>query len=725
MSSRASQLERGARATFSLFAALSLLSLGGCAKPLAEGRQALDAVDVVGGGAVDEDDVEDKLATSPSPKFLGLFRGVVYDYEVFDRFVLQRDMERVERFYRARGYYEAHARVARVFQVSPKHVRVEIVVQEGSPILVRRVRVNGVEALSEAQQKVVKRVAQRGLRPNTPFDEQAFDDAANAALRKLTDAGYAHATLQKHAAVDLVTHTADVDLDVHTGPLATLGKVTLVGLGDLPEGPVRRALDLEEGAPYSTATLDAAGQAALDLGVFASVDVKPDLSDANATVVPVTVKLEEARLHAVKLGGGVEFDATKSDVHALAGWEAHNFLGGMRTFSVEFRPGIVFYPLRIDNVVKPTQLLPEEKLRLELRQPGLFEARTQGFVRPELNVFPFLPPKLPETSAVLGYREVKGAVGVDRVFGGIVYASLLHNLNVENPFTYKGDLDPALRTLVVSAPELIVNLDLRNDRIHPRKGIYVGTDFQVAGGPFGGHASDVKLQPEARGYVPLGRRFTLATRVATGFLFPRNYGDIIENHLTDDLTDQNRADRTREFQIMYFRGLFSGGPSSNRGYPLRGIGPHTLIPFLNPDLAALQASRQCDNPQTDEEKRRCSMTVGGLTLWEAALELRFKVSGPFELAGFCDASDVSPRQVDFRFNRPHLSCGAGARYDTPVGPVRLDIGYRIPGLQGTDTLVSSGAAPAGSKAYDDQIEGEPPTILGLPIGVAFGIGEAF
>ena len=30
---------------------------------------------------------------------------------------------------------------------------------------------------------------------------------------------------------------------------------------------------------------------------------------------------------------------------------------------------------------------------------------------------------------------------------------------------------------------------------------------------------------------------------------------------------------------------------------------------------------------------------------------------------------------------PHLSCGGGARYDTPVGPIRLDIGYRIPGLQ--------------------------------------------
>jgi hypothetical protein len=51
----------------------------------------------------------------------------------------------------------------------------------------------------------------------------------------------------------------------------------------------------------------------------------------------------------------------------------------------------------------------------------------------------------------------------------------------------------------------------------------------------------------------------------------------------------------------------------------------------------------------------------------------------------------------------------GLRYDTPVGPVRLDIGYRIPGLQ----------APASPD------EGTPDTLLGLPVAISFGIGEAF
>src|SRR5882672_1791054 len=72
------------------------------------GRSAVDSVSVEGTHELDSSDVEEKLATAPSPKFFGLFRGLVYDYEIFDRLTLQRDLARVERYYRAEGFYEAH-----------------------------------------------------------------------------------------------------------------------------------------------------------------------------------------------------------------------------------------------------------------------------------------------------------------------------------------------------------------------------------------------------------------------------------------------------------------------------------------------------------------------------------------------------------------------------------------------------------------------------------------
>jgi outer membrane protein insertion porin family/translocation and assembly module TamA len=87
------------------------------------------------------------------------------------------------------------------------------------------------------------------------------------------------------------------------------------------------------------------------------------------------------------------------------------------------------------------------------------------------------------------------------------------------------------------------------------------------------------------------------------------------------------------------------------------------------------------------------------------------VQGAFSMAGFCDAADVSPFSVDIRLTRPHLSCGLGARYDTPVGPIRLDVGYRIPHAQFAEN--------------DASFEQPPSTLFGAPIALAFGIGEAF
>jgi len=61
----------------------------------------------------------------------------------------------------------------------------------------------------------------------------------------------------------------------------------------------------------------------------------------------------------------------------------------------------------------------------------------------------------------------------------------------------------------------------------------------------------------------------------------------------------------------------------------------------------------------------------------------------------------------------------GARYETPVGPIRLDIGYRIQPLQVLGYRSESDAHDA------DPTEGPQPTILGLPVAISIGIGEAY
>lgn len=695
---------------------LTLAALCGCAS-IPRGSAAVDAVRIQGNEAISGADIEERIATAASPKFLWLFRGVVYDYSLFDQSVLQRDLERVERYYRARGFYEAKVRAGRVRNRNDDHVVVTIEVEEGQPVLVQAANVVGLGGLPgddvEAIQRAMNGHVQKGVR----FEEAPFRDAESAMHRVLTERGYAWAKVTRRADVDLPRRRASLVFDVQPGPRATFGVVRVEGTGDLPEAPVRRAVDISPGDPYSSKTLDAAQQAVLDLGTWSSVEIIPQLAEPPPpdAVVPLIVRVHPQKLRSLVLGGGLEIDPVRTEIHLRLGWEHKNLFGGFRHFTFDFKPGLDLYPTRAPTFKAPTTVLPSARARAELRQPGFLEARTNGVIRQEINAYPLLlSPDVDPQAPVLGYLESKSSLALDRTFGKVLIVPS-YNFQYNQPLAFKWDRerdrDPTrdLPSIGISYVDLLAQVDARDDKIRPHAGIFVQNDLQVAG--LGGGARDVRVQPEVRAYVPLGKDVTLAARGTVGFLFPFNYGDTARVANGSRPGSPDRAAWNRDVELIYLRGFFSGGPSSNRGYPLRGVGPHGSVPFYNPGLPTEALAEACRNASA-ASSTRCDVPLGGRTLWEASLELRFPIHDPLGGAVFCDASDVSPFSFDLRLDHPHLSCGLGLRYETPIGPVRLDVGYRIPGAQ----------LPSG---IDTRIDSDPRTIYGIPIAFAFGIGEAF
>ena len=677
---------------------LALFAVIGCSRVPA-GRSSVDAIEIRGASAIDGDDLLEKLSTTPTSKFLGLFRGVYFAYELYDRSKLQRDLERVERFYADHGFFDAHARGASVLQIDPRHVRIEIDVEEGEPYLIGEIEVLGGDDLAPAERARVATAIQGGVTKSKRFDALAFEAAGNAGKAVLTENGRPYAKVDREAHVDVVARRAKLTYTVTPGRFMYFGLVTIQGLGSIPEGPVRRAAAITAGRPYSSAELASTEQAILELGVFSTVRVEADIvTPQDGDQIPVIIQLEPTALRAVTLGVGAEFDLLRTDLHASVGWEHRNFLGGLRRLQLRLAPGVVLWPTRIDNLVAPTNPLPEVRTSAELRQPGFLEARTTGTVRFDGFIAPFLLPGTLPGQPVLGYLETKGTLGMERGFGRL-FGRVSYTAQHDWPFAYIGDRTDTVIPLTLSYVDLLLVLDLRDDAIHPHSGLYFGLETQAAGGPFFGDASDLRFQPEVRGYVPAGKRVTIAARFALGFVVPFDWG----SHLTDV---RPSAERNRDLQIAMFRGLYAGGSSSNRGYPLRGVGPHAVMPYVTEQVAST-----CTFDSTNVG---CLLPTGGLTSWEASIEVRVKLIGALSTAAFADTADVSPYRANVRFARPHLSAGLGLRYDTPVGPIRADIGCRIPGAQYLETV------SATERAAED-----PGTLLGLPVAIAVGIGEAF
>ena len=58
-------------------------------------------------------------------------------------------------------------------------------------------------------------------------------------------------------------------------------------------------------------------------------------------------------------------------------------------------------------------------------------------------------------------------------------------------------------------------------------------------------------------------------------------------------------------------------------------------------------------------------------------ELRVPVSGPLQVVGFLDAGNVFDRVSNLELSRIRGAAGFGVRYRSPVGPIRVDLGFKL------------------------------------------------
>ena len=693
---------------------VALVTLGGCAEVPAD-RYGVGRLHLEGVEEMDEYALRACLATAQRERFdlnlgrstepacneapfdatfrprLPLWKWPWTDWPLYDRNVFERDLQRVERWYRARGYYDAHVTASvheppaaassdrvndetvcdRVGDGEGCELDLTIRVEEGEPILVQTVTMDGLEhlrgtaaagELTELEQALHS--AWR-LEPGDRFDEALYDQSKKTMLRALHDAGLGCATVTGDVAVDPTQHRGDIRYTVEPGPPTYIGNVDLTGYEDLDATTIRAVADIDEGDLYTDVLLDSARHSIYALGAFASVEIGAQPrrdEDGSCTIedgrgtVDVAIRVTPGRRLRYGFGVGLQTgqqgiasDSPVWDIHLLGFVEHRNFLGGLRRARFEARPKLIFlnqFPnaSRIDDGGPPR---PGIELRLELRQPAFIERRTTGIFTTRYDFGP-------DPFSYFFRHDLDSALAIRRnFFDGRLSASLGVHFNLYRVSDDTAVAPPSDYQLIFF--EQLFQLDLRDDTRRPTKGAFFGIEAHEAVFLTWDY---IRLTPDARAYVPLGP-LVLAGRFRLGWL-----KIIRARSELDPVSDLLGPQRYR---------LRGGGANSHRGF---------LPGFLGD--AAESAGTVLQDMDGDGVPERANYTFlpnsGGLRRWEASLELRAPLSEDFGLVFFADMGDVN-RAAKFRFTHLHLALGFGLRYQTIIGPFRVDFGFLIPGAQ--------------------------------------------
>lgn len=622
--------------------------------------------------AVKADALQEKLATQPSGRW-------AWDEpQKLDPDALAADVRRIEAYYRERGYYDARVVSAEQLPAGgdPGRVKVVIKVEEGAPIRVSRLTVNGLDAAPEAQAKVPR----LPLREGDVFTNAAYDATRGAIASALATTGWATAEVTQRATILKETHSAEVTYDVTAGRRWKFGPVDVAVGRQLPR---KRILDqvlaeITPGEWFDDSKLAVAQARVFGLGAFGGVRVMrlpPD--EARGTIAILTV-IQRAPFRTIRAGPGLGVQQIRWDVHALVGWQDRNFYGDLRRLDTEVRAGYAWLP----NPWQSTKSGTVGLASAEFAQPAAFGAWIDASTRLEVEkgleqAYSFyaergkvaLPLRLlPRLRLVPSYNlEVYQLYQLSSYVGGSAQTST-GNI-IEN---CKGTAHPVC---LLTYLEQTVAWDGRDDALNTTRGLYValsiqeGLDIATYGYRY------LRFLPEARFFLPLGARTVAAVRGRVGALVP------VSEHGAPPVVAR----------------FFAGGPLSTRGYYTRRLAPMQL-----------QSSGEW-------------VPVGGNGLVDGSAELRFGLTGNLGMATFVDVGAVSdasslPNEWYTSMSSPQFAAGVGLRYRTPFGPLRLDVAARIPDRW---PLSSSSFPTIPFTRPDGSVHREPILAVHLSLGEAF------
>lgn len=614
--------------------------------------------------------------------------GTFMDRHYLNHDELARDVLRIRVFYWLRGYRDATVDTT----ISPQGpgVKVVIAVHENAPTTIARLTILYDTTLVSNR----RRQALTLLHAKDPLDLVLLDSMRVLWLQEMWDVGHSDAVIDTATQVDTVTRLGDVDMRVIPKWTTRVGQVRITGNEKVSERTIRNSLTFREGDIYRRKDVLQSQRNLYESNLFRLATIPPPKGDS---IKAIDVQVIEAPMHATSVGGGfntVDFAQLQST------YTNYNMFGGARRLDVTASAGNLLAPTLNGSGVfyNSLQDIPASDRRLFL-QPTW--AASIDFKQPA-----FLQrPADAMGVGIFAHRREAPGIYVDRGYGAT--ATYTHTLNPRAPLSLNYRYEIArveasdvyfcadygvcdtltigsLRSHQSLSPLLFTGfVDQTDDPFEPTQGYVAHVDLE--------HASSLTLSDYRynRGVFD----------GAMYFGFGRKKSLVLATHLQLGIVRPMAGGRTDIGVLHPSKRFYAGGSRSVRGYGENQLGPR----ILTIDEQSLRVDSVVGGRDT---VYRCAPSVpvqncdpnahgltngdfqprplGGMSLVLGTVELRFPLWAQYNLEGavFIDGATVGESALQSVTDLRQIAKGTGAitpgfgfRYRSPVGPIRVDLGY--------------------------------------------------
>jgi outer membrane protein insertion porin family len=448
---------------------------------------------------------------------------------------------------------------------------------------------------------------------------------------------------------------------IDEGPQTRVRRILISGENHTRKGAIRREIQVKTDAPLREGDVVDSQRRLYNLGIFNRVTIEPQNPAGTDTNKDIVVLVEEAKRWTIAYGGGFEVQrlASSTDPTGSTLQAAPRGILEISKLNVRGRGDSVSLKLRGSTI--------EDRALLTYTAPNTFADphytfQANAYTEKTQDINTFTEARYEGSIQLTDQATRFTTIQYHYAFRRVVVSNLNNTVPPE-------DIPLFEQPTLVSQFGITWARDARDNPADATKGSFNSVDFGIADTAIGSSASFLRIFYQNSTYHPIGRRFSFARAFRFGVLVP--YKDTVSLAFPAQTTPVTLIPLPERF--------FAGGGTSLRGFALNQAGPRDLTGF----------------------------PVGGQAMIAFNQEFRFPMRLPFigsALGGaiFYDGGNVYSRlsRITFRAYSPkpifdpanptvcQYNCtnelnyfahtvGFGLRYSTPVGPIRIDLGFPI------------------------------------------------